>query len=132
MISLINQIYHYFHHHVFLFGFALGNHQREGNECVVGQPLGAVLTIEYAVVVEEPEEKRGSNALVAVAEGVVLCDEIKQHGGFFLHARIEFLASKGLVNLSDTALEGIILLVAEQATATEFSRSPSMARMALL
>lgn len=28
LIILINQIYHHFHHHIFLFGAAFGNHQR--------------------------------------------------------------------------------------------------------
>ena len=72
-VVLVDQIHHHLHHHVLLLRFALGNHQREGHEGVVSDALAAVFVIEDAVVVEEPEEQRGGDAFVSVAERVVLC-----------------------------------------------------------
>ena len=72
LILLINQIYNHFHHDIFFLGAALGNHQGEGNEGVVGNTLWTIGTIENAVAVEEPQEERGGNAFVAVAERMVL------------------------------------------------------------
>ena len=52
--SSIGQIYHHLHHHIFLLRSAFGNHQREGNEGVVGYTLVTVLCIKHMVVVEKP------------------------------------------------------------------------------
>ena len=119
MILLIYQIHHHLHHHIFLLGPTLGNHQREGNEGVVGYALVTVLCVKHMVVIEEPQEQHGGNALVAIAEGMVLYYKIKQHGSLFLNRRIEVFASKCLVNLSDAALEGIILLVSKPLASVE-------------
>ena len=54
LIILINQIYHHFHHHIFLFGAAFGNHQREGDEGVVSYSFMPVQTIKYAILLHEP------------------------------------------------------------------------------
>ena len=54
LILLINQIHHHLHHHIFLLGPTLGNHQREGNEGVVGYALVTILCVEHMVVVEKP------------------------------------------------------------------------------
>ena len=113
-IPLINQVHHDLDHYVFFFRLALGNHQGQGDEGVVGEAFGAVFAIEDAVVVEEPEEQGGGDAFVSVAEGVVLCDKIQEHGGFLFYAGIELFAAEGLVYLSDAALERVVLLVAEQ------------------
>ena len=64
-ISLIDQVHYHLHHHILLFSLALGNHQRKSNESVISYTLGAVFTIEDVVVVEEPEEEGGGNALVS-------------------------------------------------------------------
>ena len=53
-VPLINQIHHHLHHHILLFGTALGNHQREGYESIVSQTLGAVRTVKNTVVIHEP------------------------------------------------------------------------------
>ena len=45
LIPLINQINHHLYHHILFLGTALGNHQRKGNESVIGQTLGAVGTV---------------------------------------------------------------------------------------
>lgn len=54
LILLINQIHHHLHHHIFLLGPTFGNHQREGNEGVVGYALVTVLCVKHMVVVEKP------------------------------------------------------------------------------
>lgn len=76
--------------------------------------------IENVIIVKEPEEQRGGNAFVTITERVVLRDKIEQHGGLLLHTGIEFFATKSLINLSDTAFEGVILLVAKENRATKF------------
>ena len=81
LVILVYQIHHHLDHHVLLLWAALGYHQGEGHEGAVSNALGAVLAVEDAIVVEEPEEQRGGDTLVAVAEGVVLGDEVEQHGG---------------------------------------------------
>ena len=43
----------------------------------------------------------------------------QQHGCFFFYRRIEFFSSKGLVDLPDTALEGVILFVGKPPASTE-------------
>ena len=63
-ILLVNQIHHHLYHYVLLFRLALGNHQREGHEGVVGDALSAVFVIEDAVVIEEPEKQSGCDALL--------------------------------------------------------------------
>ena len=45
LIPLINQIHHHLYHHILFLGATLGNHQRKGNEGVIGQTLGTVGTV---------------------------------------------------------------------------------------
>ena len=71
LVSLVNQVNHDFYHHILLLCFALGNHQGQGYEGVVCQSLRTILAIEYTIIIEEPKEQRGSNALVTIAERVV-------------------------------------------------------------
>ena len=85
LILLIYQIYHHLRHRVFFLRSTLGYHQREGNEGVVGYALVAFLCVKHMVVVEEPQEQHGGNALVAIAEGMVLYYKVKQHGCLFLN-----------------------------------------------
>ena len=56
LVSLINQIHHHFHHHVLLLCFALCNHQSQGHEGVICQALGSVKAVEYAIVIQKPQE----------------------------------------------------------------------------
>ena len=98
LVSLVDQINHDFYHHILLLRLALSNHQRQGHEGVVSQSFRTVLTIQDAVVVQEPEEQRGSNTLVAIAKRVVLRHQIQQHSSLLLYAGIEFLTPKRLSN----------------------------------
>ena len=119
LIVLVYQIHNHLHHHILLLGTALGNHQGECHERVVDYTLAAVCGIENVVLLHEPQEEHGGNTFVTVAERVVFHYEIKQHGGLFLYRRIKVLAAESLVNLSDTALERIILLMGKPPAAAK-------------
>ena len=55
-IVLVDEVDDDFNHGILFLGATFGNHQGEGNECVVGNALGAVSVIENAVAVEKPQE----------------------------------------------------------------------------
>ncbi len=99
---------------VFLLRPALGDQEGQCDQSVVGQALGAVGAVEDAVAGKEIDEDGGGDALVAVAEGVVLDDEVKKIGGLLLDAWIKLLAVEGLVDGAEGALESLVLLDAEQ------------------
>ena len=65
-VVLINQVHDHLHHDILFFRPTLSYHQREGNKGAVGDALGAVLTVENAVIVHEPKEQGGCNTLVAI------------------------------------------------------------------
>ena len=69
--------------------------------------------------VHEPKEQSCCNAFVTVTEGMVLGDEIEQHGGLLLYTGIEVHTAKGLIDLPDGALERVVLLVAEERGVTK-------------
>ena len=96
LILLVNQVYYYLHHHILLLRLALCNHQRQSHEGVVCKTLAAILTIEYSVIVQEPQKESGSYAFIAIAKRVILRHQIQQHCSFFLHTGIEFIAPKRL------------------------------------
>ena len=77
LIALVDQVHHHFHHHIFFLRLALRNHQREGNEGIVGNALAPVFTVKNAVVVHKPQKQRGGNTLVTIAEAMVFGDEIE-------------------------------------------------------
>ena len=84
LIVLVDKVDDDFDHGVLFLGSAFGDHQGEGDEGVVGNALGAVLIIKDAITVEKPQEQCGGNAFVAVAEGVILGNEIQEHGCLLL------------------------------------------------
>jgi hypothetical protein len=100
---------------LFFLGPALGNEERQGHQGIVGQSLAAVSPVEDAVSTEEVDEQSCRDPFVAVAEGVVLYDEIEEVGPLFLDARVEFLPAEGLVDGPQRALETLILFDAEKA-----------------
>ena len=57
------------------------------------------------------DEGTVSDAFVTVTEGMVLGDEIEQHGSLLLYTGIEVRTAKGLIDLPDGALERVVLLV---------------------
>ena len=118
-VLLVDKVNHHFHHHIFLFRTTFGYHQREGYERVVGNSFVTVLTVEDAVPLHEPKEEHGGNALVAIAEGMVLHHEVEKHRSLFLYRWIKVFASECLVYLPDAALEGIVLFVGKPLAAAE-------------
>src|SRR5574344_344785 len=119
LIFFIDYIDHHFHHDIFLFRTALGNHQCQGYEGVVCYSLSAICGIKDSVLLHEPEKEHGCNTFVAIAEGMVLHYKIKQHGSLFLHRWVEVFASERLINLSYATLEGIIFLIGKPLAATK-------------
>ena len=65
------------------------------------------------------DEGTVSDAFDAVTEGMVLGDEMEQHGGLLLYTGIEVYTVEGLIDLPDGALERVVLLVAEERGVTE-------------
>ena len=65
------------------------------------------------------DEGTVSDAFDAVTEGMVLGDEIEQHGGLLLYTGIEVHTAKGLIDLPDGALERVVLLVVEERGVTK-------------
>lgn len=118
-----NEVHHHLHHRVLLLRAALGDEKRKGNKGGVGYALGVVGMVEDAVLVHEPEEERGCDALVAIAETVVLCHQVEKHGSLLLHRWVEVLTTKGLVDLPDGALERVVLLIGKRLLPPNFSRS---------
>ena len=87
-VTPIDQIDDHFDYGVFLFRLAFSNQQGQGDQCIIGQALAAVGTIEDVVGVQEIDEEGRSDSLVAVAESMVLDDEIEQVGSFLFGAGI--------------------------------------------
>jgi len=50
-IVFVDQVHYNLYHDILFLCSAFGYHEREGDECAVGDALGAVLTVENAVVV---------------------------------------------------------------------------------
>ena len=84
-IAFVDQVHYNLYHDILFLCSAFGYHEREGDEGAVGDALGAVLTIKNAVVVHKPKKQSCSDAFVTVTEGMVLGDEIEQHGGLLLY-----------------------------------------------
>ena len=115
LVVLIYQIHHHLRHHILLLRAALGDHQRQGDQCVVVQKARAVGTVEDAVVLQKPQEQKRRDAFVTVAEQVVLDCQVEQIGRFILDA----WTAEGLVNRTHRAFERLVLLEGEQLAAAE-------------
>ena len=121
MIFLVSAVLPVDHSHndlddgVLLLGPALGDEEGQGYQGVVGQPFAAVVTIEDAVSAKEIDEQRCCDSLVAVAESVILDDEVEEISPFLLDARVKLLAAEGLVDGPQRALETLIFLDSEEA-----------------
>ena len=88
-----------------LFGGAgFGDHDGQRDEGVVVDELPAVGGEKRVIPMEEMEEQRGGDALVAVGETVVLRDEVKQVRGLFLQSGIDVGAAEALVDVADASL----------------------------
>ena len=87
LIPAVDQIDDQFDHRLLVHRFALGDHQRDGHQSIVGNPLRSIFTVKRFVAGQKSDEQGSGNAFVAVAEGVVLDHKVKQIGGLFLDAR---------------------------------------------
>ena len=65
------------------------------------------------------DEGTVSDAFDAVTEEMVLGDEIEQHGGLILYTGVEVHTAKGLIDLPNGALEGVVFLVSEERGVTK-------------
>ena len=65
------------------------------------------------------DEDTVSDAFDAVTEEMVLGDEIEQHGGLILYTGVEVHTAKGLIDLPNGALEGVVFLVSEERGVTK-------------
>ena len=55
-ISLVNQVNHHLHHHIFLLSLTLSNHESESHEGVIGKAFGAIGAVKNTVTIEKPKE----------------------------------------------------------------------------
>ena len=78
LIVFIDQIHHNLRHHVFFLRAALGNHQRQGDQCIVIQKARTVSTVKNPIVFQEPKEQESGDTLVTVAERMVFNRQIEQ------------------------------------------------------
>lgn len=78
----IDQVDNHFNNGLFLFRFAFGDQQSQGNQGIVGQAFAAVFAVKDAIGAQEVDENSGSDSFVAIAEGVVLNDKVKQVSSF--------------------------------------------------
>jgi hypothetical protein len=62
---LVDQTHHDPGHHLFFVGFTLRDHQRQCNQRVVRQFARPVGVIEQAVLLEEPDEEKSGDPLIA-------------------------------------------------------------------
>ena len=53
LILLVNQVYHYLHHHILLLRLALCNHQCQSHEGVVCKALATILTVKDSIVIHD-------------------------------------------------------------------------------
>ena len=102
-IVLIDQIHHNLRHHVFFLRAALGNHQRQGDQCIVIQKARTVSTVKNPIVFQEPKEQESGDTLVTVAERMVFNRQIEQISRLLLNARIEGPPAERLVNCASWA-----------------------------
>ena len=109
-IVFVDQVHYNLYHDILFLCSAFGYHERKGDECAVGDAFGTILTVENAVVVHKPKEEGSCNAFVTVTEGMVLGDEIEQHGSLFFYTGVEVHTAKGLIDLTNGALERVVLL----------------------
>lgn len=63
-IVLIDQIHHNLRHHVFFLRAALGNHQRQGDQCIVIQKARTVSTVKNPIVSKNQRNRKAAIRLL--------------------------------------------------------------------
>ena len=87
--------------------------QGQGDQGIVRNAPPTVDAAQQAVLLHEPEEQGGCDALVAVHEAVILDEEVEQVGGLEFQAGIDVRAVESLHNRVERAMEALIFLTAE-------------------
>jgi len=123
------QIHNEPNHQLLVARFALGDEQRQGYEGVVVDLWHAVDVFEVIVRAQEQDEQERADALVAVGEGMVFDDKIKQMRRFFLDAGIERIAAEGLFDGAKDANELFGALLAEKVRGLAFLYQPGLERV---
>ncbi len=88
--------------------------QRNRRERVV---VDFQLTVCFQVVLialQEPDEQKRADTLVAIGERMILDNEIQQMGGLLLNAGIKKFAAKRLYDIAEDARKAVVLLISEQ------------------
>lgn len=70
-VVLVDKVYNHFQHGVLFLSTAFRYHQGERHQGIVCYALGAVFIVKDAIAIEKPQEQRGSDTFVAIAEGLV-------------------------------------------------------------
>lgn len=87
-VVLVDKVYNHFQHGVLLLSTAFRYHQGERHQGIVCDALGAVFIVKDAIAIEKPQKQRGGDTFVAIAEGMVLGDKVKQHGSLLFNRGI--------------------------------------------
>jgi len=69
---------------------------------------------EGVVFLHKPEEQGRADPLVAVHEGMILDQKVKEVGRFFLDAGIDLLAVEGLHDRAERPFQAVVLFQAEE------------------
>ena len=76
--------------------------------------LIASIVKQHFVFVQKIQEDSRCDPLVAIGKAVILGHKIQQIRRLFLQGRICLLPRKGLIDVPNAALKGIVLFVSEQ------------------
>ena len=100
--------------HVLVLRIRFGDQQGQRGQSDIVDDRGARGVEEPVVAVQEVDEKKGSAALVAVGEGMVLHDEIEQVRRLRFDVRVGGFAESGLLQVAEDGSQRIAALLSEQ------------------
>ena len=98
LIIFINQIDYHLGYNIFILWPAFGNHQRQGNQRIVTNPLSSIFRVKNTVNIKELDKQKGPDPLIAVDKRMVFNDKIKEMCAPFFNARIQFFTAECLIN----------------------------------
>jgi hypothetical protein len=94
-LPLIDEIHDELYHHLLLRWIGLGDEEGEGRETSIIDLDFAVLLPAVTILLEKPDKEKGTDALVAVSEGVVFDDEVEEMCSLLLDGRVEVRPIEG-------------------------------------
>ena len=101
-------------HEFLLAWIAFGNQQGEGHQGVICKARTAFIRTVKIVGLHVEQKQKRADAFIAIGKGVILDDKIKEMGGASLSRGVEQLAVKGLVDVAQDAVQGVVAFAAEQ------------------